>query len=400
MTVLFSRWWRGDQYDWLSGYLASRGVSGATRALMAFIAGSMVLCLLALLAGSDGPRGPVPVAMTWIAVAGGIAGALLWIWRWPTRSQSVLFGITCNISVALACLAHPNPLAALIGCVAFASFGAYMAFFHTTGLVLYNFAVAAAVGTWEAGSLARSGHTNLAGVDLWLVIEVNIALPLAIRILVRALSGDLLRADRDPLTGLLNRRAFAQEALGMMLARRGIDSHLVVMLIDLDNFKALNDRCGHAAGDHALVQVAQALLAAADNQAVVSRSGGEEFLLAGTSPSCNAESLAERVCEGIAASGAGVTASIGTACARLVDTGSEPQSVLDALITAADAAMYQAKRLGGNQSTHHELCASPGARRDRSAPPHRHVFFGAGGTGELPPQDTGSAVPPYEGRQR
>jgi diguanylate cyclase (GGDEF)-like protein len=356
MTAIFSRWWRADQYDWLSGYLASRGISGATRALMAFIATSLVLCLIALLASSDGPRGSVPVAMTWVAVAGGVAGALLWIWRWPTRSQSVVFAMTCNTAVALACLAHPNPLAALIGCVAFATFGAYMAFFHTTGFVLYNFAVAAAVGSWEALSLGRSGHPSLAGVDLWLVIEVNIALPLAIRILVRALSGDLLRADRDPLTGLLNRRAFQHEGLGMILARRGIDSHLVVMLIDLDAFKALNDRCGHAAGDHALVQVAQALLAAADNQAVVARSGGEEFLLAGTSSSCNAESLAAQMCRAIAASAAGVTASIGTACARLDDTAVEPQSLLQELITASDAAMYQAKRLGGNQSHHHELC--------------------------------------------
>jgi diguanylate cyclase (GGDEF)-like protein len=354
MTALFSR--RADQYDWLSGYLASRGLSGATRAVMAFISASMVLCLIGLLASSDGPRGAVPVAMTWVAVAGGAAGVLLWIWRWPTRSQSLIFAMTCNTAVALACLAHPNPLAALIGCIAFATFGAYLAFFHTTGFVLYNFAVAAAVGSWEALSLARSGHPSLAGVDLWLVMEVNIALPLAIRILVRALAGDLSRADRDPLTGLLNRRAFQHEALGMILARRGIDSHLVVMLIDLDNFKALNDRCGHAAGDRALVQVAQALLAAADNQAVVARSGGEEFLLAGTASGCNAESLAARMCRAIAGSTAGVTASIGTACARLDDTASEPHSLLEQLITASDAAMYQAKRLGGNQSHHHELC--------------------------------------------
>jgi len=264
--------------------------------------------------------------------------------------------VACNTAVALACLAHPNPLAALIGCIAFATCGAYMAFFHTTGFVLYNFAVVAAVASWEALSLARSGHPSLAVVDWWLVIEVNIALPLAIRILVRALSGDLLRADRDPLTGLLNRRAFQHEALGMILARRGIDSHLVVMLIDLDHFKALNDRSGHAAGDHALVQVGQALLAAADNQAVVARSGGEEFLLAGTSSGCNAESLAARTCRAIAASAAGVTASIGTACARLDDTAPEPQLLLHELITASDAAMYQAKRLGGNQSRHHELC--------------------------------------------
>ncbi|WP_231990719.1 diguanylate cyclase [Mycobacterium sp. 852002-30065_SCH5024008] len=356
MTALFSPWWRADQYDWLSGYLASRRLSGATRAVMALIAASMVLCLLALLAGSDGPRGPVPVTMMWAAVAGGAAGVLLWVWRWPTRRQSVVFAITCNTAVALACLAHPNPLAALIGCIAFATFGAYMAFFHTTGFVLYNFAVAAAVGSWEALSLARTGHPSLAGVDLWLVIEVNIALPLAIRVLVRALSGDLLTADRDPLTGLLNRRAFQHEALGMIVARRGIDSHLVVMLVDLDNFKALNDRCGHAAGDHALVQVAKALLAAADNQAVVARSGGEEFLLAGTSAGCNAESLAARMCRAIAASAAGVTASIGTACARLDDTAAEPHALLGELVTASDTAMYQAKRLGGNRSSHHELC--------------------------------------------
>jgi diguanylate cyclase (GGDEF)-like protein len=356
MTALFSRLWRADQYDWLSGYLASRGISGATRAVLALISTSLVLCLLALLASSDGPHGAVSVAMTWVAAGGGGAGVLLWIWRWPTRRQSLVFAMTCNTAVALACLAHPNPLAALIGCVAFATFGAYFAFFHTTGLVLYNFAVAAAVAAWEALLLGRSGHPSLAGVDLWLVIEVNIALPLAILILVRALAGDLLRADRDPLTGLLNRRAFAHEALGMILARRGIDSHLVVMLIDLDHFKALNDRSGHAAGDRALVQVAQALLAAADNQAVVSRSGGEEFLLAGTSSGCNAESLAARMCRAISASTAGVTASIGTACARLDDNTADPQSLLEKLIAASDAAMYEAKRLGGNQSNHHELC--------------------------------------------
>ncbi|MEE6178454.1 GGDEF domain-containing protein [Mycobacterium sp. 050134] len=349
---------RADQYDWLSGYLASRGIGGATRAVMALISGSMALCLVALLASSDGPRGSVPVAMMWVAVAGGVAGVLLWAWRWPTRRQSIVFALTCNTAVALACLAHPNPLAALIGCIAFATFGAYMAFFHTTGFVLYNFAVAAAVGAWEAFSLARSGHLSLGGVDLWLVIEVNIALPLAIRILMRALTGDLLQADRDPLTGLLNRRTFQHEALGMILARRGIDSHLVVMLIDLDHFKAINDRLGHAAGDRALVQVAQALSAASDDS-VVARSGGEEFLLAATSSSCNAEPLAARICWAIAASTAGVTASIGTACADLDDTASEPQSVLAELITAADAAMYQAKRMGGNRSSHHKPCDRP-----------------------------------------
>jgi diguanylate cyclase (GGDEF)-like protein len=356
MTAMFSRWWQADQHAWLSGYLAARGISGATRALMAFIAGSMVLCLVALLAGADGPRGTVPVAMTSIAAVGGLAGMLLWIWRWPTRRQSVAFAVTCNLAVALACLAHPNPIAALIGCVAFATFGAYIAFFHTTGFVLYNFAVAGGVGLYEAVLLARSGHLALAGVDLWLVVEVNIALPLAIRVLVRAVAGDLSRADRDPLTGLLNRRAFQHDALALIVARRGVDAHLVVLLVDLDNFKALNDNRGHAEGDRALVQVAQALLVAADDQVLVARSGGEEFLVAGTSAACNSEAMAELMCKAIAGCAAGVTASVGTACARLDDTIGDHESFLDGLVHASDAAMYRAKRLGGNQFHHHRLC--------------------------------------------
>ena len=121
-----------------------------------------------------------------------------------------------------------------------------------------------------------------------------------------------------------------------------------MLVIDLDNFKALNDKRGHAAGDHALVQVAQALLAAADNQAVVARSGGEEFLVAGTSASCNAAPLAAQMCKAIETSSAKVTASIGTACALLNQTTpSEHQSLLEELITTSDAAMYQAKRSGG-----------------------------------------------------
>ena len=74
MTATYSRWWRGDHHGWLSGYLAARGISGATRVLMASISASLVLCLIALLTSSDGPHGTIPVAMTWAAAAGGTAG--------------------------------------------------------------------------------------------------------------------------------------------------------------------------------------------------------------------------------------------------------------------------------------------------------------------------------------
>jgi diguanylate cyclase (GGDEF)-like protein len=356
MTSVFSRLRQGRHYDWLSGYLAVRGLSLTVRVLMAFLAVSYILCLVALLYSTDGPRETVPVAMTWIACAGGVAALMLWAWRWPTRAQSVAFAFTLNTGIALACLAHPNALAGIVGCIAFATCGAYVAFFHQTGLVLYNFIVAATVCSIQAVRLAASGHPALAGVDLWLVIQVNIALPVAIQVLVRALAGDLLRADQDPLTGLLNRRAFNHKALGLITTRRSGHTHLVMLVIDLDKFKALNDAHGHTVGDHALVHVANALLAQTDNRAALSRSGGEEFLLAATAPACNAEALATQVCSAIAASPAGVTASIGTACAILDEpTPARYQALLEELITAADAAMYCAKRRGGNQPHHHGL---------------------------------------------
>ncbi|MCX2934840.1 GGDEF domain-containing protein [Mycobacterium sp. CVI_P3] len=355
MLDALERWWhRSNHYDWLSGYLADRGMRGGARALMAFLAASFVACLLGLLASADGPSGTVPVAMTLFAVGGGVAGSVLFIVHWPSRRESFAFAVITNASIALACLAYPQPLPSVVGCIAFATIGAYIALFHLTGLVLYNFVVAAVVVTVGAARVAVSGHPVLAAVDWWLIIQINIALPLAIQILVRALGVDLLRAERDPLTGLLNRRTFHRDTSGLIGAGRAADVHLVVALIDLDGFKAVNDHYGHAAGDEALVHVAQAIAEAAGDNAVVARSGGEEFLVATTSPTPDCQELAQRLCTAVAESPAGVTASVGTTAVRLADTEGPDKPLVDRLVATADWAMYRAKRSGGNGFRHQD----------------------------------------------
>ncbi len=322
--------------------------------MMASISASLSLCLVVLLVSTDAPLGALPVAMTWTAFAGGVAGAILWIVRWPTHGQSVAFAVATNTSIALACLAHPNPLAALIGCIAFATSGAYVAFFHTSKYVFYNFTVAAVVALYQAARLAAEGHAGLAAVDFFLVLQVNIALPLAITVLIRALGNDLAHADSDPLTGLLNRRAFQHQVLGLLLARPAPNMFLLVVVIDLDNFKAINDRYGHAAGDQALVQVARALRSSTRETAIIARSGGEEFIVVDTSYASDPAPLAKRLCEAIANLPIPATASVGTAYAPLHHAHDGAyQSLIDNLITAADEAMYNAKRLGGNRSHHH-----------------------------------------------
>lgn len=92
---------------------------------------------------------------------------------------------------------------------------------------------------------------------------------------------------------------------------------------------------------------------------MIARSGGEEFLVAYTAPSSDPAQLSQRICMAIAELPAQVTASIGTVSASLDslrDRGS--QDLMDGLLPAADAAMYHAKRCGGNGFHHHGVYSS------------------------------------------
>lgn len=353
---------RADHYEWFSGFLEARGVTLPVRLFVTALTLSMAAAVLVLLNSAGGPTDPPQRAMMWAAAAGGVAGAALWLRGWPTKTQSAGFVMVTSISIALACLAYPDPLAALLGCVAFTTNGAISAFFHTLRPVLANVAIAAGVGAYEAIQLAAQGRTALAAVDFFLIMQINIGVPLAIRLLLHALEGDLFHADLDPLTGLLNRRAFRRQMVSLLSRRYESDRYLVVALLDLDNFKALNDEHGHLAGDRALVAVADALRATATPTAVITRSGGEEFLIADVSSSPRAAIGFEDVCDAIAALPVRVRASVGTAFTELTGTSAQAlEAAVDHLIAAADTAMYRAKRNGGNQCHHHGVWPSPGS---------------------------------------
>jgi diguanylate cyclase (GGDEF)-like protein len=153
-------------------------------------------------------------------------------------------------------------------------------------------------------------------------------------------------AATDPLTGCPNRRAFLDRLTAAIAAAdRGAQS--VVCLIDLDGFKAVNDRAGHAAGDAVLRSVTAVLTGAVRGTDTVARLGGDEFaVLAEISTSFPADALAERLRGAVAAAGApaGVTASVGVALVF-------PEDDADLLLHRADAAMYRAKTAGGNRVT-------------------------------------------------
>ena len=157
-------------------------------------------------------------------------------------------------------------------------------------------------------------------------------------------------ANTDDLTALMNRRAL-EERLGAELARstrHKLDTSII--LLDLDNFKLVNDSGGHAAGDDLLRAVGRLLKEQCRQPDVVGRLGGDEFLvlLPMTSPR-EAMVLVGRIQAGLAGfaalgQGRPVTVSIGVAAAPAHGT------TVSSLMAAADAAMYKAKRAGGNRA--------------------------------------------------
>ena len=172
--------------------------------------------------------------------------------------------------------------------------------------------------------------------------------------LLRAMEETQLQAATDSLTGLLNRRSFE----GKVTAVRRENQLLSIAIADLDHFKNLNDTYGHETGDRALRLFAQVLAGSVRSQDIVSRHGGEEFVIA--LPDCNVAS-ARVVLDGIrgrlaaAVTVAGLpsfTVSIGAIQA-------DPQEDLPTLISRADQALFRAKRDGRDQVVVHDPAGRP-----------------------------------------
>jgi diguanylate cyclase (GGDEF)-like protein len=218
----------------------------------------------------------------------------------------------------------------------------------TTGLSLYD----------GIDNFSLRPHDPISVVSwLWLLF-VDLPMPiLAILLGTVRRQRDHLVAElsqlsvSDQLTGLLNRRGFAERAVLAIAQARRSGIALAVLMLDIDHFKAVNDGYGHAAGDTVLRSVATTMSNDRRSGDLVGRLGGEEFaVLLHATTGEEAFSVAERLRAEVkrrvphpGGSDHQVTVSGGVAA---VPRSHEPETALLQALAAADAALYSAKRSG------------------------------------------------------
>ena len=176
-------------------------------------------------------------------------------------------------------------------------------------------------------------------------------LPVAVALLVVNLVNSRLnarlqeRATTDELTTALTRRALI-EAAPRVLQRAEHDGRpMAAMMIDIDHFKAINDRHGHATGDSVLRSVAATLRQQLRPDALLARWGGEEFVIVlGVDDERATRLVAERLRRAVEADHAGVAATVSIGVSWFV-----PGDDLALVLSRADAALYRAKRGGRNR---------------------------------------------------
>ena len=179
-------------------------------------------------------------------------------------------------------------------------------------------------------------------------------------------------ATHDALTQVLARGAWFASAQCLIAKARSAGDRTAVLMLDIDHFKRINDRFGHAAGDRSLTAFARAVRQSVDDRTVLGRLGGEEFALAFRLSS--SDGVGE-ILETIRSPGASLSVDLGdgttiafTVSGGVVVRDSADDDTLDTMLAVADRALYLAKAAGRNRIVADEGVVVARDPRTKNAP--------------------------------
>ena len=313
---------------------------------------SAVVTVAAILAPHS-PQADIGGFWALAALIGTVAAVLL---RWPARLPAWAYQVVMALgSVLVACSLYFNGERsggpAAINEVLYIWIALYSGYFFTRAQMA---AQLAGVGITYAVALVAI-HPGPTGVTRWII---TVSMVVAAACLVHGLKRGNdrlvarlgLEARRDWLTGVLNRHGFDERLEHELERSRRTGLPFSLLMADIDGFKAINDAAGHAAGDRTLAAVGELLRGELRMIDAAARIGGDEFvLLLPATAAAGARRAAERVraAAGTVATGDGSPLRISIGVAEFP----ADADTADALLRAADQALYAAKRGAGGDSS-------------------------------------------------
>lgn len=349
-------WWHtSTDYEAQVEYFAKRSLTGLIQFLVGLGVGMVGLIVMIAQWSVDQPAGVAVRAVSVVFITAMYVWS--WVWwlrQWPSYRQSQAFLITVDIGVTVVTLLNQKVLSGMFGLSALLLVSFYIIFFDgPKALAVHSFWAVSSIAAMSVEiAIIGGGDPVLAFVKLLSGGALAVA-PIAAHFGIWVLRNEANEAFNDPLTGLLNRRGLNLHIDDLLRGHRKRAADVVVIVIDLDRFKVVNDRFGHSVGDEVLVRCARRLESAVHGGALVARVGGEEFVVVDVLQPGGWASVADRI--RVALSGRGdhapITASIGITAAGIAhfsELGCDHAELLGDLVARADEAMFVAKRGGGN----------------------------------------------------
>jgi diguanylate cyclase (GGDEF)-like protein len=345
-------------YDWIVLHHSTRHLRGLLGGVIAAGTLSIAFISTVMLFSFHGPTSES--GRTWIVVMLGIQVAVAGAWlvlplpngRKRLVQVFVMFAIFGDVGLT-SVLAFYDDFGRLTGCVLFSVTGAFVGYLMSPRWLAAHLAWSSFF-TVVFGYLAFRGENEDPATILATTCTVLVATngtPVFAQVAWTLISRDARNSTLDPLTGVFNRRGADNALLDLWAEAEEKRLSLVVLVVDIDKFKRVNDYHGHARGDEVIQLVSSRLAAMAGRRGVVARTGGEEFLVASTGAECDLHELIHLVKTGLyhPADPVPVTASIGAAVLPVssVSPGIGASTIVR-MARTADAHMYRAKESGGN----------------------------------------------------
>lgn len=352
---LLRHWWTHPvDYGWAVDYHMSPGALRFTRVAIGFWCWMFAAVAVFALATPAGPMPGLPRNLVLgLAISAVVVGVAWILGSWPGRRLSVWFVVYADVALLALFASMAEPLVTFPGIALLAVVGSYIATFHDAKAFVGHqaFSFVATGLLFVRATTTQDADTALAFMDLMVVVLIQFSVPVLTQGMLLLLRQEATSALFDPLTGLRNRRGLQADLVRSFTDVRFDDqASFVLLVVDIDNFKAVNDEFGHLHGDDVLIATAATVRTIFGPPTVTCTSGGEEFTILFRGTVAAAMDRANRLRADVITD-ASVTISVGIAAHRCQDSCEHEVSIMPVftdLAGRADAAMYDAKRSGGD----------------------------------------------------